>query len=288
MDLMALAGPAGSVAGSLLGGLAAGGSGSSTQPDVGQQITQMVNQQNGILNEYLQKAIKDSTGYTATAVNATNAANTNAQNTLSNYLTNATNTANQQSQQGNALSRATASPVIGNGLGAQDALMDSLGLRRPVIGTAALQNALQAPELAKQGIAALGTAVTNPGQFNGQTPTLAGNVDPNSLGTQSVIDYIKRQGDSYMNSLAPNWDAKWNTANYVNSNTRAALANELNASHQQQYQQQQQQYAQQQQQYQGALQNYNNYQGQVQGVNNQYMTPQVQSILQAYNSGKFN
>lgn len=306
---------AGGVLGTVAGGKVAqmmGGGGG--QPDIGQQITDMVNQQNKILRTYVDKAITSSTSYTNDAIRGTYAQTQQANNYLTSYLDKARDEAKMNTFMGLQGSYNIAQPYMQAGGKATDALQTSFGFGVPLVGTAALQDALHAKDTTTQarqtGMEALlkqfgGSAPTAPSGPAPTKPLLANT--PNNL--DNVIDYIAKnlylstdpasisgQGAWFIRGLEnsvgarPAYDgaapaqAAWTIARDPNV---VKIVNPL--STQATYQGLLDKYNTQNQAYQTASTRYNNYTNQVNGLNAQTaLTPMQQSILDAYNKGLFN
>lgn len=310
---MALAGSGSSIAGSKLG-MAMGGN--SKQPDVGAQITKMVNNQNKILNEYLEKALVATGNTTFQAIGEQRQAQKNSSNTLLDYLNKASQQAKLNSMYGLQNSRATLQPTMDAGFTAQDALMDSLGLSRPVVGSGTVQNALLNQALLPQQQDIL------LGQYGGKAPTLgaaptapvnkavapksvayyqstltpdqvnqfirANSKDRQSTNGTYITDYYGP--GSYMRTTGMNGQftpsaslleqARKDAAQGAFNSAQAEYNNQNNI-----YNQAMNQYKQQQTQYGQQKQVYDTYNTQLNQLSQQYADPMTQSILKAYNQG---
>ena len=320
LDLAAMAPVAGGVTGSVLGGLAGGGGGSS-QPDIGSQITQMVNTQNGILYQYLQKANAEAANYTNTGVKDINSGMTNATNALNAGLTGATTQANNNAQAGLNAYAATIKPYEMAGGNAMDKLSDSLGITRPTVGTFAVQNALQNQAESQRQITALGKAPTV-----GTAPTAP--TAPLTLqdylsmvdtpGNPSSMSYVQShnvdQGDgrgflytgpggSFTDMsngtvgtvgapLPPGVTGGMSNAQIAAQNAailasgRQGAAQDMLTAANNQYTKQNTTYQSNLKSYNSALDAYNTYQGQYGAAQGLISDPTTQSILAAFNSGK--
>lgn len=128
------------------------GDGGSQGPSIGEQITKMVNSQNDILNAYMQKAIDSSTEYSGHAINEQRSGLNTANNYLMDYLNKASTQAQNQSLLGNIQSMGLAQAYLNTGGKATDSMMSSLGLATPIVGTAAIQSAINNQNTAKQKI----------------------------------------------------------------------------------------------------------------------------------------
>jgi len=134
----------------LLGGIMGAGLGSflggkgSKQPDIGEQITELVNRMNDNLNQYLEKAMGYTTKQTDKAIAQQGISKKAANDYLIQYLQKAQQQAQQNAWMGQQQQRAFLSPMMMAGNSALDSYMDSLGLSRPTVGYGAIQNSLLA------------------------------------------------------------------------------------------------------------------------------------------------
>lgn len=147
-DLL-LGGVLGAAGGSKLGQLM---SGNQKQPDIGQQITDLVNNMNNTILQYGGKAIATNDLNTGNAVNAQNQYLQSAISGLNSSVDKATLSSQLQSLLGYRQAQAQNAPTISAGNVARDQWMDTLGLSRPQAGSDAIYN---------QGVKASDNALSN-------------------------------------------------------------------------------------------------------------------------------
>ncbi len=157
------------LAGALTGlGLRAGvdkllGVGKNKQPDIGKQITELVNKMNNTLETYMREGIQASEDKTWYGYNVVNESIGKNQNILQDYLNKGTEAAKQNIYQGQVDAAGYLQPQLQSGGAGLDAYMDSLGLRRPVVGSYALQDAITKKNTRDTAMSNLGPVIGNPG-----------------------------------------------------------------------------------------------------------------------------
>lgn len=320
-----LVGTLGSIAGSKTAQLIGGGD--DAQPDVGEQITQLVNGMNNTLNDYLNRSLSVTQNYTDQAINQSTKYLGQANTNLTNYLAQAQRQAQMNSLYGQNINRAYLQPTIQAGNTALDAYMDSLGLKRPVVGTNAVQQALTDKALKEQSIGFLnsqygGNLPTNPGSAP-IAPTQQAAYQPSEQEIRAYITQNSNQGrgmapgglqiytgmnSPWQESRGPRMQAPsgWSQQAFneatmytdinkidqnspIYKNAMLGLTIPKQQAADAAYQQQQQAYNAQNQQYQSNLANYNQYSDALNNINANFNTsPMQDSILNAYQAGYFN
>lgn len=313
--MMTLAGVGGNAAGAYAAnalGKALDGGGSKG-PDIGEQITNLVNNMNGTLNQYLTKALDANNDYNSKARGTINQSAKSAQNRLLEYLGKASEEAKKNTMFGVNQSAAYNQPTISAGNAGRDALMDSLGLARPVVGSEAVQQSLLKQGQLQNAMSELGAykGTAKPADLTATAPVWVKNptfqeysktAKPSTNMAALMQQYgyglnWSGSGQRATDAQGVSYDPQWGNILAQNDKTMQQRYiqdqyNTVTKSRWDDYLKQQKQYATQQSNYQSQLQKYNAenaaYQGQVQGINNQYAPSALeQSILQAYNQGYF-
>lgn len=302
---------AGAILGNIGGAKAAQalGGGDSSQPDIGAQITEMVNKQNGILQDYLNHAMERASNQFGQAVQGQQTQLATGTNQLISYLNSANTAAQSNANQAMTYAPIYNQPTITAGNNALDYLSDALGIPRSVVGSNAVQSAKLNQNQYNLGVGALGSKPSDPGQFTQAAPSTDVNTytptqdqinqyvrshlstvsldKDGGLGTGGATQHYYTGGGSPGPQAGP--DSLQRAGMLVEAAVpqnvmRAATPTVQNNL----MQQAQQDYAQAQQQYNTNLQNYNTYNTNVSNLSNQYgmgSGTMTSSILAALNAG---
>lgn len=205
---------AGGLLGGGLGGLLGGGK---KQPDIGEQITQLVNRMNDTLSQHMEKARNANQQGTRQAKKTIEDYLGQARMDLSKYLLQAKQDAASNMWGGYQTAKAYNAPAMYAGNQALGAYMDTLGLSRPTAGFNAMQSAL-VNDADRQLMQSMFMSAA-PEQGDLSNPVMDPGAGPELLrvNDQTTKDWIKNNGIT--NAGFVNW---------VKQNYGSGVANDVN------------------------------------------------------------